>query len=70
MTTLKDFDITVKKGEFICIIGDVASGKSSVLSSLIGDLLFLESDFFNLFRKMEVNEYLRDRMLELSQDQV
>jgi len=36
---LKDIDIKIKKGSFVCIIGKVGSGKSSLLSALIGDLL-------------------------------
>ena len=36
---LKDFELTVKKGEFVCIIGDVGSGKSSIISTIIGDLI-------------------------------
>lgn len=36
---LKDIDVKIKKGSFVCIIGKVASGKSSLLSALIGDLL-------------------------------
>ena len=40
---LKDFELTVKKGEFVCIIGDVGSGKSSILSAIIGDLIPINS---------------------------
>jgi ABC-type polysaccharide/polyol phosphate transport system ATPase subunit len=29
--TLKDIDLQIKEGEFVCIVGDVASGKSSLL---------------------------------------
>jgi ABC-type polysaccharide/polyol phosphate transport system ATPase subunit len=36
---LKDIDLKIKKGQFVCIIGKVGSGKSSLLSALIGDLL-------------------------------
>ena len=32
-------DLTIKKGEFVCIIGEIGAGKSSLLSSLIGDML-------------------------------
>ena len=36
---MKNIDITIQKGEFVCIIGEIGSGKSSILSSLIGDML-------------------------------
>ena len=44
IVTLKDIDIKIKHGEFVCIIGDVGSGKSSLLSALIGDLLYVSPD--------------------------
>ena len=31
----------VKKGEFVCIIGELGSGKSSLISSVIGDMIFV-----------------------------
>lgn len=37
--TLKNINMTIKKGEFVCIIGDVGSGKSSMLNACIGDLI-------------------------------
>ena len=40
---LKNFGLNINKGEFVCIIGDVGSGKSSLLSSLIGDLLYIDN---------------------------
>ena len=39
--TLKDINLLVKRGEFVCIIGNVGSGKSSLLSAMIGDLLYV-----------------------------
>ena len=39
--TLRDIKFSVKKGEFISIIGDVGSGKSSLLQSIIGDLIYI-----------------------------
>lgn len=39
--SLKDIEFNIKKGEFVCIIGDVSSGKSSLLSALIGDLIYI-----------------------------
>jgi len=38
---LKSIDLKISKGQFVCIIGEVGSGKSSLLSTLIGDMLFL-----------------------------
>ena len=38
---LKKLDFQIKKGEFVCIIGDVGSGKSSLLQAIIGDMLYL-----------------------------
>lgn len=39
--TLKDIDLQVKKGEFICIIGELGSGKTSLLNAINGDLLYV-----------------------------
>ena len=39
--TLNGINMQIKKGEFITIIGDVGSGKSSLLHSIIGDLIYI-----------------------------
>ena len=36
---MKNININVKKGQLVFIIGKIASGKSSLLSAIIGDLL-------------------------------
>jgi ABC-type uncharacterized transport system ATPase component len=38
---LKDINLEVKKGEFICVIGDVGAGKSSLFSAINGDMIFV-----------------------------
>lgn len=38
---LKEIDITIGKGEFVCVIGDVGSGKTSLFSAVIGDMIYL-----------------------------
>ena len=45
---LQNIDIKIKKGDFVAIIGEVGSGKSSFIHSLIGDMIF-------------VDEYTKDR---------
>ena len=39
---IKDMNINVQKGEFVCIIGEVGSGKSSLLSAILGDMIYLD----------------------------
>jgi ATP-binding cassette, subfamily C (CFTR/MRP), member 1 len=38
---LKNIDLQIKEGEFVCIVGDVGSGKSSLLHSIIGDMIYV-----------------------------
>jgi len=35
------------KGSFICVIGEFGSGKSSLLSALIGELRYLNKSFID-----------------------
>lgn len=37
---LKSLGLSIKQGEFVCVIGDVGSGKTSLLMSMVGDLLY------------------------------
>jgi ATP-binding cassette subfamily C (CFTR/MRP) protein 1 len=41
---LKNLDFKVNKGEFVCVIGDVGSGKSSLLSAINGEMLYVPND--------------------------
>jgi ABC-type lipoprotein export system ATPase subunit len=66
LVTLKEINFKINKGEFVCILGDVGSGKSSILSTLIGDLLYLENDFYKLFKNMEYDGYLNERIKLMS----
>lgn len=38
---LKNLDLSIKAGEFVCVIGDVGSGKSSLLQAIIGDMMYV-----------------------------
>jgi len=53
---LRNINIEIKHGEFICVIGDVGSGKSSLLSSIIGDLLYLNHNFLKNYRDHPIDE--------------
>lgn len=39
----------IKRGEFVCVIGDVGSGKSSLLSAIIGDMIYLPTKEIDVF---------------------
>ena len=39
---IKDMNINAQKGEFFCIIGEVGSGKSSLLNAILGDMIYLD----------------------------
>jgi len=51
--TLKQIDLKVKQGEFICVIGDVASGKSSLLQAILGDMMLVQDDDLSEFKKVK-----------------
>ncbi|KAL9940237.1 hypothetical protein V8E36_000942 [Tilletia maclaganii] len=36
--TLQDIDLTVKKGELLCVLGRVGDGKTSLLSAILGEM--------------------------------
>ena len=47
---LKSINLKIKKGEFVAIIGDVGSGKSSLLSCILGDMLFIDQSVVEKFK--------------------
>ena len=50
MIALKNINLNIKQGEFVCVIGDVGSGKSSLLSAMIGDMLYLDQGFIKKYQ--------------------
>ena len=55
------------KGEFVCIIGDVGSGKSSLLSTLIGDMLYLAPDLLKFIGDQDlIDKSVKGQVFESS----
>lgn len=53
---LQEMGLKIKHGEFIAIIGEVGSGKSSIISSIIGDTLYIDDNTYEQFKNTEVLE--------------
>ena len=45
---LKNINFTVKEGEFVCIIGEVGSGKSSLIQALLNNMIQINKDESNI----------------------
>lgn len=65
---LKSVDFQIWKREFVCIIGEVGSGKSSLISALLGDMIYVAPEtLWNLLDK-DLNEESLEEMIRLSKD--
>lgn len=51
---LTDLDLNIKKGEFVAVVGDVGSGKSSLLRAIIGDMQF--SPIYSLIPAVRISQ--------------
>ena len=58
---MKNIQLKVPKGKFVCIIGKTGAGKSSLLSALCGEMLTLPQ---NLIEHYKGKEDDMDRVLE------
>ena len=53
---MKSLNLTIYTSEFIWIIGEVGSGKSSLISSILGDLIYVNEDTIKEFENNIMNE--------------
>jgi len=53
---LRDVNLSIKQGEFVCIIGDVGSGKSSLLNAIIGDLQYIDPSYLQEVGDKKLND--------------
>ena len=51
---LKQVNFTIKKGELVAVIGKVGSGKSSLISSVLGEMLSVDNEIIEQFKHTEL----------------
>ena len=50
---LRDINLEIKRGDFVIIIGEIGSGKSSLISSILGEMLYVPQNEINVFGGLE-----------------
>lgn len=75
---LKNIDIEIKKGEFICVVGNVGSGKSNLLNAINGELVYVpeelnvnstdehEKEWFEKFQNEVFEHQIKDAPIKIS----
>ena len=59
---IKDLHLEIQKGEFVCIIGEVGSGKSSLLSAILGDMIYLDQQMISSFKDQVFDTDFRHKL--------
>ena len=57
---LKKIELKIKKKEFVAVIGEVGSGKSSLIHSLLGETLYIDESVLAQFDGVDLNQVHND----------
>jgi len=52
---LKDINLKVKKGEFVCIIGETSSGKTTLLRTMVGETAYVKKDIIKEYSQSDMS---------------
>lgn len=63
---IKDLNLKIHKGEFICVIGGVGSGKSSLISAILGDMIYMDDKMITEFQGRKMDDTARHEIIEHS----
>ena len=53
---LKDINLQIMRGQFVVIIGEIGAGKSSLLASMIGEMLYVPDQIKKKYSDKQLNE--------------
>ena len=62
----KKLNLTINEGEFIWVIGEVGSGKSSLISALLGDMIYVSDKTINEFGEWIMDNDIHDVLCDKS----
>ena len=63
---IKDLNLSINKGEFIWVIGGVGSGKSSLISAILGDMIYMDEETIREYKDKEMDDAARHEIVERS----
>ena len=67
--TLKNINLDIKKGEFVAVIGEIGSGKSSLISSIIGYMLYIDKDIVYSYKDFQISNPSKSKAKSQTKDE-
>lgn len=66
---LNSLSLKIGRGEFVCVIGEVGSGKSSLISALLGDMIHVGPETLATMGDSEMSPDTLDELIRRSKEQ-
>ena len=67
--TLKNINLDIKKGEFVAVVGEIGSGKSSLISSIIGYMLSIDKDIVYSYKDIQISNPSKSKVKLQTKDE-
>ena len=63
--TLKNLSLSIQQGSFVCVIGEVGSGKTSLINCLTNNMLYTQHSFYQQYCTETIDE-IKDELIQNS----